>query len=160
MEAVSLTLLGVILVAGVATVLSRYRRQRLPVVSQSVLCPLHDGQADVTVRTDPDARPCRQYVDVVACSLLSDAAVALPARRGYLPDSPPCEVLLETARPYPVHTTDVSCAQPCVFVLNAAASSRTPQPLACASGVSDGIDLMRQVDRHVSGSRLLWYSSF
>ena len=160
MEGISLTLLGVILVAGVATLLWRYRRQRLPIVSQSVLCPLHDSQADVTVRTDPDARPCRQYVDVVACSLLSDAAVARPERRGYLPDSPPYEVLLEPARAYPVHMTDVSCLQPCVFVLNAASSSVTPRPLACASGVSDGIDLMRQVDRHTTGSRLLWYSSF
>ena len=132
----------------------------MPIVSRNVLCPLHDGQADVTVRTDPDARSCRQYVDVVTCSLLSDAAVALPERRGYLPDSPPCEVLLETARAYPVHTTDVSCPQSCVFVLNAASSSMPPQPLACASGVSDGIDLMQQVDRRATGSRLLWYSSF
>jgi hypothetical protein len=160
MEGVSLTLLGVILVAGVATLRWRYRRQRLPIVSQSVLCPLHDSQADVTVRTDPDARPCRQYVEVVACSLLSDPAVALPERRGYLPDSPPCEVLLEPATAHPVRTTDVSCLQPCVFVLNAASSSGTPQPLTCASGVSDGVDLMWQVDRHASGSRLLWYSSF
>jgi hypothetical protein len=114
----------------------------------------------VTVRADLDARPCGQYVDVVACSLLSDAAVGLPERRGYLADSPPCQVLLEPARAYPVRTTDVSCSQPCVFVLNAASSSVTPRPLACASGVSDGIDLMRQVDRRVSGSRLLWYASF
>jgi hypothetical protein len=160
MEGVGLILLGVILVAGVATLLWRYRRQRLPAVARSVLCPVHDSRADVTVRTDLDARPCRRYVDVVACSLLSDAAVGLPERRGYLPDSPPCEVLLEPARAYPVRTTDVSCSQPCVFVLNAASSSVTPRPLACASGVSDGIDLMRQVDRRVSGSRLLWYSSF
>ena len=160
MEGIGPTLLGVILVAGVATLLWRYRRQRLPIVSRSVLCPLHDGQADVTVRTDPDARPCRQYVDVVACSLLSGAAVGLPDRRAYLPDSPPYEALLETARAYPVHTTEVSCSQPCVFVLNAASLSVTPRPLACASGVSDGIDLMRQVDRRTTGSRLLWYSSF
>ena len=160
MEGVSLTLLGVVLVAGVATLRWRYRRQRLPVASRSVLCPVHEDQADVTVRTDPEARPGRQYVDVVACSLLSDAAFALPERRGYLADSPPCEVLLETARAYPVHTADVSCRQPCVFALNAASSAERPQPLACASGVSDGIDLMRQIDGRVSGSRLLWYSSF
>lgn len=160
MEGVGLILFGIILVGGVAMLLWRYRRQRLPVVARSVLCPVHESPADVTVRTDLDARPCRQYVDVVACSLLSDAAVALPERKGYLPDSPPCEVLLEPARAYTVHTADVSCAQPCVFVLNAASSSSTPRPLACASGVSDGIDLMRQIDRRVSGSRLLWYASF
>jgi hypothetical protein len=160
MEGIGLTLLGVILVGGVAALRWRSRRQRWPVVSRSVLCPMHDSRADVTVRTDPEARPSRQYVDVVACSLLSDAAVGLPEQRGYLPDSPPCEVLLEPARAYPVHTTDVSCSQPCVFALNAASSSVTPRPLTCASGVSDGIDLMRQVDRHTTGSRLLWYSSF
>jgi hypothetical protein len=76
----------------------------LPIVSQSVLCPLHDSQADVTVRTDPDAHPSRQYIDVVACSFLSDAAVALPERRGYLPAG--CAAVLmwrpALARPPPV----------------------------------------------------------
>ena len=160
MDGIGLILLGVVLVAGVVTLRWRYRRQRLPIVSRNVLCPRHDSRADVTVRTDPDARSGRQYVDVVACSLLSDAAVGLPERRGYLPDSPPCEVVLEAASAHPVHTTDVSCAQTCVFVLNEASPSVTPRPVACASGVSDGIDLMRQVDRRATGCRLLWYSSF
>jgi hypothetical protein len=159
MEGLSVALLGIILVAGGATLWSWYHRQRLSIVSQRVLCPLHDDPAEVAVRTDPEARPCRRYVDVVACSLLSDVAVGLPERRAYLSDSPPCEVLLEPARAYPVRTPEVSCAQPCVFVLNAS-SSRTPQPLTCASGVSDGIDLMRQIDPRAFGHRLGWYSSF
>ena len=160
MDGIGLILLGVVLVAGVVTLRWRYRRQRLPIVSRNVLCPRHDGRAEVTVRTDPDARSRRQYVDVVACSLLSDVAVGLPERRGYLPDSPPCEVLLEAASAHAVHTTGVSCAQPCVFVLNEASPSVMPRPVMCASGVSDAIDLMRQVDGRATGCRRLWYSSF
>lgn len=160
MEGVGLTLLGIILVAGVGTLLwRRHRAQQFPIVSRGVRCPVHDCQADVSVRANPDAHVGHRYVEVVGCSLLSDAAVALPERRAYLPDSPPCEVLLETARSYPVYATEVSCAQPCVFVLNAAAPSVAPPALACASGASDAIDLMRQADPQSSDSRLLWYSS-
>jgi hypothetical protein len=159
MEGVSLTLTGVILVAGGTLLWWRHRRQRLLVVSRAVRCPLHDCAADVAVRTDPDAHPGRRHVDVVACSLLSDAAVALPERRAYLPDVPPCEVLLESATAHPIYATGVSCRQPCVFVLNAAASPVTPRPLACVSGVADGIDLMRQTGRHATGCQSLWYSS-
>ena len=159
MEGIGLILLGVILGAILSTLSwRRYRRQRLPLVSRNVRCPLHDCQAEVTVRTDPDAHPRQRYAEVVACSLLSDAAVALPERRAYLPDSPPCEIVLEAVRAYPIHAAEVSCRQPCVFVLNAAAASVTPQPLACASGVSDGFDLMRQADRLATGCQLLWYS--
>jgi hypothetical protein len=97
-------------------------------------------------------------VEVTACSLLSDAAIALPEHTAYLPDSPPYTVRLEAARSYPVYSTEVSCRQSCVFVLNAAAPSVAPQPLECASGTADGIDLMRQVVRHPTGSQLLWYA--
>ena len=114
MEGVGLTLLGVTLVARVEKLLKwRLRARSLPIVARDVRCPLHDCQAEVTVRTDPDAPSRDQYVDVVGCSLLSDAAIGLPARRAYLPDTPPCEVVVETARSYPVYATEVSCRQPC-----------------------------------------------
>lgn len=159
MEGIGLIVLGIVL-GALASALwwRRYRRQRLPVVSTGVHCPLHDYPADVIVRTDPDARSGRRHVDIVACSLLSDAAVGLPEQRAYLPDAPPCEVVLDTAKAHPVYVTEVSCRKSCVHVLNAAASAAPPRPLTCASGVSDGIELMRQVDRHAACSRPLWYS--
>jgi hypothetical protein len=161
MDGIGLALLGTTLVAGLGALRwQRHRRQRLPVTSQSVRCPLHDCQADVTVRTDAGARSDRRYVEIAGCSLLADAAIGLPERTAYLPDAPPCKVLLESASPHPVYTTEVACRQSCVFVLNAAAPSVAPKPLECASGTSDGIDLMRQVARDETGSRLLWYSSF
>jgi hypothetical protein len=155
-----LILLGVTFGVIVSTWLwRRYRRARLPLVSRAVRCPLHDCRAEVTVRVDPDGHPRRRHADVVACSLLSDAAVALPERRAYLPDAPPCSVVMDAARAHAVPAAGVSCRQPCVFVLNAAASSDTPHALVCASGVSDGIDLMRQADRLAAGIRPLWYDS-
>jgi hypothetical protein len=160
MDGIGLALLGMTLIGGIGALRwQRRRRQRLPVTSRSVRCPLHDCPADVIVRTDPRARSEQQYVEVTGCSLLSDAAIGLPEHTAYLPDSPPCMVRLESARSYPVYTTEVSCPQSCVCVLNAAALSVTPQPLDCASGTSDGIDLMRQAVRDPTGSRLLWYGS-
>jgi hypothetical protein len=132
-----------------------YRRQRLPLASRDVRCPLHNCRAEVTERTDSDAHPRRRHAEVVACSLLSDAAGALPERRAYLPDSPPCEIVLEAKRDYPIHAAEVSCRQPSVFVLNAADASVTLQALACTSGVSDGFDLMRQADRLATGCQPL-----
>lgn len=159
MEGIEL-IVGIVLIAGVCVLYGRRRRvQRLPLAFEGVRCPLHHEQADVTVRIDPAARDNRQYVDVVGCSLLSDAAVALPEQRAYLPDSPPCDVVLEPARSHPVYVTGVSCSQPCRSVLNAAAPPVAPQPLTCASGASDAIDLMRQADGRSSDARLLWYSS-
>jgi hypothetical protein len=157
MNGLALVLLGVILVAWVSIAWWRQsRRQRWPLVSRDVRCPLHECQAEVTVRTDPEARPGR-HVEVVACSLLSDA-VGLPERRAYLPDSPPSEVVLEPARAYPLHTPGISCRQPCVFALDASATV-TPQPLRCASGACDALDLMRQADQRAAGSPSLWYGS-
>ena len=160
MDGLGLALLGMTLIGGVGVRRwQRHRKQQLPLTSQDVRCPLHDCQAEVTVRTDPRAHSCRRYVDVTACSLLSDAAVALPEHTAYLPDSPPYRVRLEAARSYPVYSTEISCPQSCVFVLNAAEPSIAPQPLKCTSGVADGIDLMRQVVGHPTGYQLLWYSS-
>jgi len=159
MKGVGLTVLGFTFVERVGKILRwRPRAQQLPIVARDVRCPLHDCQAAVTVRTDPDAPSREQYVDVVGCSLMSDAAFGLPEHRAYLPDAPSCSVLLEAAATHPVYATGVSCGQPCRFVLNVAALSVAPPPLACASGVSDAIELMRQADPRFSDSRLLWYS--
>ena len=160
MEGVGLTLRGINFVERMGKLfLRRLRGRHLPIVSRDVRCPLHDDQAAVTVRTDPDAPSREQYVDVVGCSLLSDAAFGLPEHRAYLPDAPSCSVLLETATTHPVYATGVSCRQPCRFVLNVAALSVAPPPLACASGVSDAIELMRQVEPRAVDSRLLYYSA-
>lgn len=159
MEGVGLALLGMTLLGGIGALSwQRRRRQRLPVTSQSVRCPLHDCQARVTVRTDPGAHADRQYLEITACSLLSDAAIGLPEHSTYLPDGPPFKVRLEAASAYPVYA-DVSCAQPCVFVLNEAAPSVAPRPLECTSGASDGIDLVRQAVRKPTASQLLWYGT-
>ena len=159
MDGFGLALLGTILIGGVGVLRWRRRRSQLPLTVQSVRCPLHDCTADMTVRTDPQAHANRQYVDVATCSLLSDAAVALPERTAYLPDSPPCKVRLEAARSHPVYSTGVTCRQSCLSVLNAAAPAVTPQPLECTSGAADGIDLVRQVAHYPTDSQLLWYSS-
>jgi hypothetical protein len=158
MEGLSSVLFGVLLVTGVAVLLWRRNRRPLSVVSQGVRCPLHDCQAEVTVRANPEAPPGRRHVNVVACSLLSDGAVGLPEQKAYLADMPPCEVVLERASAHPVYATDAACRQPCLHVLNAA-SSGTRRPLTCASGVSDGLDLMRQADRHAAGCQSLWFGS-
>jgi hypothetical protein len=160
MEGIGLIVLGVVLVVIAAAWLSRlWRRRRWLAVSEGVRCPLHGLRADVTVLTDPDALPARRHTDVVACSLVSDAAIALPERRAYLADASPCAVVLEAATSHPVYASGVSCRRPCLHVLNAAASARPPQPLACASGVSDGIELMRQADRRATGCQSFWYTS-
>ncbi len=160
MKGVGLTVLGFTFVERVGKILRwRPRAQQLPIVARDVRCPLHDCQAAVTVRTDPDAPSREQYVDVVGCSLISDAAFGLPEHRAYLPDAPSCSVLLEAAATHPVYATGVSCGQPCRFVLNVAALSVPPPPLACASGVSDAIELMRQADPRGADSRLLYYSA-
>jgi hypothetical protein len=159
MEGVGLTLLGFTFVERLEKLLPwRHRAQPLPIVARDVRCPLHDCQAEVSVRTDPRATSRQQYVDVIGCSLVSDGAIGLPERRAYLPDAPSCSVLLETATTRPVYATGVSCRQPCRFVLNAAALPVPPPALACASGASDAIELMRQVDSSFTDSRLLWYS--
>jgi len=137
----------------------RPRARSLPIVARDVRCPLHDGQAVVNVRTDPDAPSRRQYVDVAGCSLLSDAVIGLPEQRAFLPDAPPCSVMLVSAATHPVYAAEASCSQQCVGVLNAAAASFAARPLTCASGVSDTIDLMRQADPRGADARLLWYCS-
>jgi hypothetical protein len=157
MENIGSILLGAFLVAGVVALLWKRQRRPWSLVSQGVRCPLHDCQAEVTAWVNPAAVPGRRHAHIAACSLLSDRAVGLPEQRAYLPDMPPCEVILESARAR-LHATDVPCRQPCVRVLNAA-SSGTSRPLTCASGVSDGLDLLRLADPEAAGRQALWYGS-
>jgi hypothetical protein len=158
MGGVGLTLLGLTLIGTIGVLWwRRHRKQRLVDTHHGVRCPRHDSQAHVTVRTDPGAQSCRQYLRVTTCSLLSDAAVAVPERIAYFPDFPPYKVRLEPARPHPVHATEVSCPQDCVFVLNETAVCATLPPVACTSGVGDSIELVRQTIRNPRISRLLCY---
>jgi hypothetical protein len=156
MDATGLTLLGMTLIGGIGTLLwQRHRKQRLPTTHHSVRCPLHDGQAEVAVRTDLGAQSCRQFVGVTTCSLLSDAAVALPERTAYLSDFPPHKVRLEAARSHPVYAAEVSCPQHCVLVLNQAAVSVAPRPVECTSGAA--MELATQTVGNPRIIRLLWY---
>jgi hypothetical protein len=160
MEGVGLTVLGFTFIERVEKLFRwPFHARPLPVVERGVRCPIHDHQAVVSIKTDPDARSREQYVDVIGCSLLSDAAIGLPARRAYLPDAPACSVLVDAAATHPVYASGVSCRQPCRFVLNVAASAVPPPPLACASGVCDAIELMRQADPKFADTRLLFYSA-
>lgn len=159
MDAIGLGLLAT-LVGGIGLLLwQRRRRQRRQVTHHRLRCPIHGGQAEVAVTTDPAARSTRQYVAVAGCSLLSDAAIGLPERVGYLWDGPPCKVRLDPARSSPVYSAEVSCRQPCVFVLNATAVSGALPALECTSGASDAIALAEQAVGNPRISRLLWYAS-
>lgn len=158
MEGVGLTLLGMAIIAAIGTLVwRRHRGQRLQVTHHNVRCPSHDCQANVAVRTDPEARSRQQFVSVTACSLLSDAGGALPERTAYLSDFPPYKVRLETARSYPVYAAEVSCPQHCVVVLNEGSVSVVSQPVECTSGISDAVELAAQTVRNPRISRLLWY---
>jgi hypothetical protein len=160
MEWTSLSLLSIALIGGAGMLWwQRHRGRQLPLTSQSVRCPLHDCQADVTVRTNPRAPLHQQHVGVTACSLLPSPAVALPERTGYLPDFPLYKVRLEAARPYPSPPREVSCRQHCLFLLNEATAPVMPRAICCTSGVSDGPELARQVIQHPAMTRLLWYYS-
>ena len=159
MDGIGLSLLATLVGSIVLLRWRRQRRQRLQITHHSVRCPMHGDQAEVAVATDPAARSARQYIAVTGCSLLSDAAIGLPERVGYLGDGPPCRVLLDPARSSPVYTAGVSCRQPCVVVLNATAVCGAPLPLRCTSGASDAIALAEQALGSTRMSRLLWYAS-
>ena len=155
MDSVTLALL-VAVVGGIGWLARRaHRRRRLPLTDADVRCPENDSPATVIVRTDPAAATGSQYVDVVACSLLWDAAVRLPARTAYLADAPSVPLTLEPARS--ACATASPCGQGCVHVLNESAPSVARRPLDCTSGATDAIDLVRQAEHHPSVVRLLWY---
>ncbi len=158
MGGIGLTLLGLAIIGAIGALWwRRHREQRLVDTHHGVRCPRDDSQAHVTVRTDPHGQSCRQYLRVTTCSLLSDAAVAPPERVAYLPDFPPYTMWVEPARSHPVHATEVSCPQPCVFVLNETAVSAALPRVVCTSGVNDSVELARQTGDNPRLSRLLFY---
>ncbi len=162
MDGIGLTLPATIaagIVIGIGILLRRRYRERLRITNHDIRCPRHDCRAEIAVHTDPRAQSCRQYVEVASCSLLSGVAIALPERTAYLWDGPPWRVCLDPARSSPVYATEVSCPQPCVFVLNAAAVSTAPRAVSCTSGVSDAIGLAQQAVENPRILRLVWYSS-
>jgi LPXTG-motif cell wall-anchored protein len=160
MDGVGLTLLGIALVGGIGALARRRRRERrLHITDHDVRCPLHDCQAQVAVRTDPRAQSCQQYVDVTTCSLLSDAAIALPERTAHLADFPPYPLRLDVAPSYPVYASEVRCPQHCVIVLNEAAVAVASQPVEDTSGADHAIELAARAVRNPRIARLLWYYS-
>jgi hypothetical protein len=55
----------------------------------------------------------------------------------------------------PRHESDLGCAARCLGVLNAAEPGAA-EPVRCTSGVSDGLELVRQTQRPAI-TRLLWF---
>lgn len=76
------------------------------------------------------------------CSLRPLTSFVPPVRRAYFTDLAPlmsyiCAVVANPCR------SPVACAKPCLRVLNAAEPSAA-EPAPCTSGVSDGLELVRQ----------------
>ncbi len=159
MEWISLGLIGISLIGGIGIWLwQRHREQRFPLTQHTVRCPLYDRQATLTVRTNPIARPRGQYVDVTACSILPATPCILPASMAYLPDMPSYEPYLQKARPHR-YTLEVPCRKDCLYVLNEAEGSCPIRHIRCTSGISNGLELTRQVVQNPTITRLLWFHS-
>jgi hypothetical protein len=130
---------------------------RLELTNHTVRCPLNDCAASLTVRTCPGGYPSRRHLDVAACSLLPSTSFVPPARIRYFSDvGPPVPYLCE-ADPAPCHSLEVSCPKPCLAALNAAEPGAA-EPVRCTSGVSDGMELVRQTQSPAI-TQLLWFYS-
>jgi hypothetical protein len=131
--------------------------KRLTLTQYTVRCPLENGTASLTVRSDLDGYPSRRHLDVAACSLVPSVPFAPRPWRGYFSDiAPPASYLCE-ADPTPRHALKLSCARLCLRVLNAPESGAA-EPVRCTSGFSDGFELARQT-LSPSMMRLLWFYS-
>ena len=131
--------------------------KRLALTQHTVRCPLEGRTASLTVRTDPDGYPSRRHLSVTACSLLRATSFVPPVRNGYFSDvAPPVSYRCEVD-PAPRHSLEVACRRRCLAVLNAAEPGAA-EPLRCASGVSDGLELARQTQSPAI-MRLLWFYS-
>jgi hypothetical protein len=131
--------------------------KRLALTQHTLRCPLHDCTASLTVRTDSNGYPSRRHLDVTACSLLPSTSFVPPARSAYFPDmEPPVPYIREVNRA-PIHSTEVACPKRCLPVMNAAECGAA-EPVRCTSGVSDGLELARQVQSPAL-TRLLWLHS-
>ena len=129
--------------------------KRATLTQHTVRCPLHGDAASLQVRTAADAAPSRRHRDVTACSLLTPMWFAPVARRAYFPDvPPPVSYLCDGGSPR--QATEV-CPKPCLGVLNAAEPGAAAS-LRCASGVCDGLELVRQTQSPAM-TRVLWTHS-
>jgi hypothetical protein len=129
----------------------------LTLTQHSVRCPLEDRAARVTVRTHAEGAPSGRHVDVTECSLRPTPGFALPARRGYFSDVAPPLSYLCAPDPAPRHVRALACAGRCLAVLNAAEPGAA-EPVRCTSGVSDALELARQV-QSPGLTRVLWFHS-
>jgi hypothetical protein len=130
--------------------------KRLVLTQHTVLCPLEDQTASVTVRTVPDGYPSRRHRDVTACSLLPSTPFRPLARMDYFTDVPDVPVsYLREVSSAPRHSLGVACLKRCLAVLNAAEPGAA-EPVRCTSGVSDSLELIRQT-QNPAITRLLWF---
>lgn len=125
--------------------------KRLTLTQHTVRCPLENCTASLTVRSDPDGYPSRRHLDVAACSLVPSMPFVPRPRTAYFSDIAPPASYLCDADPAPRHALKVSCARPCLRVLNAA------EPGA-AEPVGDRRELARQT-LSPGMLRLLWFYS-
>ena len=129
--------------------------KRLALTQHTVRCPLDDCAASVAVRTNPSGYPSRRHLDVAACSRLPSTSFVPPARSRYFSDGgPPVPYLCEVDSA-PCHSLEVSCPKPCLAALNAAEPGAA-EPVRCTSGMSDGMELVRQTQSPAI-TRLLWF---
>jgi hypothetical protein len=120
-------------------------------------CPLEKCAATMTVRTDPESYPSRRHRDVTACSLRPSTSFVRPVRRAYFADVAAPMSYVRDVEATPRHSSEVACAKPCLRVLNAAESGAA-EPVRCTSGVSDGLELVRQT-ASPGLTRVLWFYS-
>lgn len=128
--------------------------ERLALTQHTVRCPKHDCGAGLTVRTNSDAPPSRRHLDVVSCSLLPSASFLPPSRTAYFAGMDPAVPYLSGIDSTPLHSAEVECSKPCLAVLNAAECGAA-EPVRCTSGVSDAMELARQVQSQAL-TRVMW----
>lgn len=159
MSWIVLGLIGIALLGGMGVLFLRRRREgRLTLDGQTVRCPVDDCQASLTVRADFGRQPGRRYVDVTACSLQPSVSFLLPPTTGYLPDVPAHGQYVREVGQASHHHAEVTCAKPCLLVLNAADRPVAAEEIRCSSGVSDGLELVRQTQGSAM-MRQLWFHS-
>ena len=115
----------------------------LALTQHTVRCPLEDRPASLAVRTDLEASPASRHREVVSCSLLPCASFVPPARKAYFADMPPSVPYLCEVDSTPIHTSERACSRRCLALLNAAEAGAV-EPLRCASGFADSLELVRR----------------
>jgi hypothetical protein len=130
--------------------------ERHAITHHTIRCPLQQGIASLTVRTQPGAPPSRRHRDVMTCSLVPSASCITPGRKGYFSDvAPPLSYSYDVDRASG-HSFEVACSKRCLAVLNAAEPGAAP--VRCTSGVNDSLELARQT-QSLAIMRQLWFHS-